>query len=132
RVGFGGARPFEEGRSRLGAWLADGLHGDMGYLATGEDRADASALLASVKTLVSVALPYAGRPVPLKRARDGEALVGIVARYAVGADYHRVLKDKLEALAHTCESVLGRRIAWRACVDTAPLLEREAAARTGL
>src|SRR5262245_29342871 len=110
RVGFGDARPFEDGRGRLGAWLAEGFHGEMGYLAAGEDRADASALLATVKTLVSVALPYAGRPVALRRAQDGDTLVGIVARYAVGADYHRVLKDKLEALAQAFESVLGRPV----------------------
>jgi epoxyqueuosine reductase len=132
RVGFTDAAPFDDARRRLAEWLAAGRHGDMGYLATSGDRADPTALLSSAKTIVSVALPYSGRPTPLRRSREGEPLVGVIARYAVGADYHRVLKDKLESLARTIEGSLGRPIAFRACVDTAPILEREAAARAGL
>jgi epoxyqueuosine reductase len=133
RVGFATAEPFDAGRTRLQAWLAAGFHGNMAYLAADDDRADPGALLAGVKTIVSLALPYGGAPVALRRNREAdEPLVGKVARYAVGNDYHRVLKDKLATLADECSRIIGRPVSSRACVDTAPLLEREAAARAGI
>src|SRR4029077_12800269 len=54
------------------------------------------------------------------------------ARYARGADYHVLLKDRLRELGKRIGTATGRSIAWRACVDTAPLLEREAAQAAGL
>ncbi|HVU05177.1 MAG TPA: tRNA epoxyqueuosine(34) reductase QueG [Polyangiaceae bacterium] len=132
RVGFTDATPLHDARGRLEAWLAAGRQGDLAYLATGDDRADPRALLATARTVVSVALPYAGRPVALRRSAGGPPLVGIVARYAVGADYHRVLKDKLELLRAGLAEELGSPVAARACVDSAPLLERAAAERAGV
>jgi epoxyqueuosine reductase len=133
RVGFAAAEPFDAARVRLRAWLEAGFEGDMAYLGEGEDRADPQALLPGVKTIVSVALPYGGAPVALRRSRDrDEPLVGKVARYAVGDDYHRVLKDKLALLADACSRIVGRPVSSRSCVDTAPLLERDAAARAGI
>jgi epoxyqueuosine reductase len=64
-----------------------------------------------------------GAPVPL---------TGLVARYARGADYHRVLRERLRQLADACAALSGRAILARTCVDTAPLLEREAARRAGI
>jgi epoxyqueuosine reductase len=133
RVGFATVEPFDDARPRLQAWLAAGFQGDMSYLDGANDRSAPEALLPGVKTVVCVALPYAGIPIALRRSRDAAApLVGIVARYAVGDDYHRVLKDKLVALANECSRIVGRPVSSRACVDTAPLLEREAAARSGI
>jgi epoxyqueuosine reductase len=133
RVGFTPIAPFTEAKHHLRDWLGAGHQGALGYLSAPEDRGDPLALLPAAKTLVAVALPYTGGPLPLRRSRDAAApLVGTVARYAVGADYHRVLKDKLGELAAACSRIVGREIAWRACVDTAPLLEREAARRAGI
>jgi epoxyqueuosine reductase len=135
RVGFARAEPFEGARTALNDWLEAGRHGGMTYLAGAEDRADPRQLLGSARTIVSVALPYDGtRPtVPLRRSRDDvRSLVGTVARYARGADYHRVLKDKLYELARATARIAGGPVACRVCVDTAPLLEREAARRAGI
>lgn len=133
RVGFASAEPFEAARTRLRAWLAAGFQGSMAYLEEDADRADPRALLPGVQTIVSVALPYGGAPAALRRNREtDEPLIGKVARYAVGNDYHRVLKDKLATLAVECLAIVGRPVSSRACVDTAPLLEREAAARAGI
>jgi epoxyqueuosine reductase len=88
--------------------------------------------LPSARTIIAVALPYGGRPVALRRSRDEGVLTGRVAAYAGGADYHRVLKDKLFALSRECARIVGHSIESRACVDTAPLLEREAARRAGV
>ena len=133
RVGFAPVTPFDEAASRLRTWLASGYHGELSYLEDGDSRADPRALLPEAKTLVAVALSYAEPPktVPLRADREGPALVGSVARYARGEDYHLVMKEKLAALAERCESIIGRPLATRACVDTAPLLEHEVARRAG-
>jgi epoxyqueuosine reductase len=133
RVGFASAEPFETARPRLAAWLAAGHAGGMDYLAGPDDRTDPRALAPHAKTLLSVALPYERTSVALRRRRDDpRALLGTVARYAVGDDYHRVLKDKLLALEKACDELVGRPVVLRAAVDSAPLLEREAAARAGI
>ncbi len=113
------------------SWLAAGHAGEMAYLASPahlEPRSDLRALLASARSLVVVALAY-GRtdPVPAERL-----LRGRIARYARGEDYHLVMRDRLVALADRLAQQLGRPVASRPCVDSAPVLEREWAERGGL
>jgi epoxyqueuosine reductase len=116
-------------------WLARGYHGEMGYMARPDHvrgRRDPASLLEGARTLVAVALAH--HP----GARRGEDIVpadrlrGEIARYARGADYHRVMKDKLRALADRIAEASGGAAAARPCVDTAPILERDAAERAGL
>jgi len=131
RVGFTPVGAFE--RHRFYAdWIARGYAGEMSYLARdAEVRRDPRALLASARTLVTVALSYAhpdGPDVPA----DALGPRGRIARYARGADYHTLLKRKLVALATALEGALGRKLAAVPCVDTKPLLEREAAQAGGL
>jgi len=132
RTGFARAEPFDDARAALSGWLERGYEGGLAYLRSGDDRADPRALLPSARTIIAVALPYGGRPVALRRGRDESPLTARIAGYAVGADYHRVLKDKLYALSRACASIVGHPIESRVCVDTAPLLEREAARRAGI
>ena len=112
------------------SWLAAGRAGDMTYLATAahtESRADVRELLATAQALVVVALAYhRDDPVPVGR------LTGKIARYARGEDYHLVLRDKLVALANRLADTLGRPVASRPCIDSAPIHEREWAERGGL
>lgn len=130
RVGFCPIEPFAEATLALERWLAQGHHGEMAYL-TGGSRGAPSELLPGAKTLVVVALAYdRGAPTPpVARPLPPTALV---ARYARGADYHRVMKERLRQLADRCAELSGRAIIARPCVDTAPLLEREAARRAGV
>ena len=113
------------------SWLAAGNAGEMAYLSTPEHtsaRADLRALLDSARSLVVVALAY-DRADPIPPA----ALVrGRIARYARGEDYHLVMRDRLVALADRLAAELGRPVASRPCVDSAPVLEREWAERGGL
>jgi epoxyqueuosine reductase len=134
RVGFAPPDRFGDAAERLGRWLARGYHGELGYLAGPEDRADPAALLEGIKTIVVVALSYApeATPTPLRKDKDGPALVGTIARYARGEDYHLVMKQKLEALREECSRLVGRPVRARVCVDTAPLLEHEAARLAGI
>jgi epoxyqueuosine reductase len=113
------------------SWLAAGRAGEMAYLATPEHtsrRADLRALLDTAAALIVVALAHdRGEPVPPDRL-----LRGRIARYARGEDYHLVLRDKLVALADRLARALGRPVAGRPCVDSAPIHEREWAERGGL
>lgn len=113
------------------SWLAAGHAGEMAYLATPEHRTqreDLRTLLGGARALVVVALAYAKHDpvVPVGRLR------GRIARYARGEDYHLVMRDKLVDLADRLAALLGRPVASRPCVDSAPVLEREWAERGGL
>ena len=131
RVGFAPVERFAAAEARVSRWLDARFHGDMAYLES-PSRGDAARLLASAKTIIAVALPYAGAADPPPLDGEPRRLTGFVARYARGADYHSVIKLKLRELADECAKLVGRAVLARPCVDTAPLLEREAAERAGL
>jgi len=116
---------------RFAAWLAADLAGDMTYLARdSEARRDPRHLLESARSVVAVALSYLHpEPGPVE---GGDGLRGQIARYARAEDYHLVLKRRLGALAERIQAGLGREVAYRVCVDSAPLLERALGARAGL
>ena len=119
------------------SWLSAGHAGEMAYLAQPEhvaQRGDLRTMLESARSLVVVALAYDRRdPEPPARGPDAPiALRGRIARYARGEDYHLVMRDKLVALGNALASKLGRPVATRPCVDSAPVLEREWAERAGL
>lgn len=109
----------------------------MGYLAGESPRGDPDTLLPGAKSIIVVALPYqaplpepaTNTPAEFRSSTDTE---GKVAAYARGHDYHGVLKAKLNDLARAIETLSERPIRSRVCVDTAPLLEREAATRAGV
>ena len=108
-------------------WIAEGRHGTMGWMAEHVDvRSDARRLLEGARSIICVLDRYAdGRP------DDREAGWGRVARYARGRDYHVVMKKRLHAVCDELAAAAPDH-EFRACVDTAPLLEREVAARAGL
>lgn len=117
------------------AWLAAGMHGEMTYMAADahvQARGDLCQLLAGARTAVVVALAYA-RPGAMP-ANDGDArpVRGRVAGYARGRDYHVVLKERLWLLADAIAAGVGREVAARPCVDSAPVLERDLAEAAGL
>ena len=121
------------------AWLAAGHHGGMGYLARPdavEKRLDPGAAWPELRSAVVAAYPYAGRSAEGEEGDDGAAADparGVIARYARGRDYHRVLRRKLLRLRDWLAAESGRPLpAARAYVDTGPVLERELAQRAGL
>ena len=128
-VGITDVRPSENAAFYL-AWLAAGRHGAMAYL----EREDAvrrrlrpDLALPELKSAIVVADDYVATPA------DHDPSRGIIARYARGRDYHRVLKKKLLRLLRAIEAEVGRELpAARAYVDTGPVLERELARRAGL
>lgn len=122
-VGVTDARRSEH-ESHVRAWLADGKQGEMAYLERNlEVRLEPGRLLEGCRSIICVADAYADDVEPTEAGR--------VARYAAGRDYHKVLKKKLHELADRLREVYPEA-EFRACVDTAPLLEREHAVRAGL
>ena len=126
-VGFTPAIEFVQARDALNDWLAARLNGTMTYL-EGGPRSDARDLFGRGLTLVAVAAQYQSEPASSHRL----PLLGQVARYAHGSDYHGALRHALAALGQIIADQSGRTITARACVDTAPLLERDAARRAGV
>lgn len=112
-------------------WLAAGMHGEMAYMEeTRQVRSDPENLLPGCRSVVVVAMSYRtskGDSLSYS-AKDGRAWV---SRYAWGRDYHRLFKKRLVRLGRWL-ALRRPGAAWRACVDTAPILEREWAARAGL
>jgi epoxyqueuosine reductase len=122
-----------DGFEHLADWLAHGFAGEMGYMQRHSDaRRHPNAVLPNVRSILMVAMSYAPSRVP-QSAQDEvhTTLHGQVARYATGADYHDVLRGKLnELLAWVKAQKPG--VEGRGVVDTAPLLERDFARRAGL
>jgi epoxyqueuosine reductase len=119
--------------ARYRAWLAQGYHGGMGYLARPDAvarRADPARILPGARYLIVVGLNYHTRPLP-PALRDDPAR-GLIASYAWGDDYHDLMLPRLEQLAAALEVQTGEPVAHRAYVDTGPLLERDLAAAAGL
>jgi len=118
---------------RYRAWLKAGYHGEMAYLVRAEavaKRGDLTRVLPGVRSVVAVGINYHTAPLPAE-LRDDPAR-GIVASYAWGEDYHDVLTPRLHQLGAFVEAETGRPVAYRAYVDTGPLLEREIATCAGL
>lgn len=115
------------------AWLEKDYHGQMAYLARPDAvarRGDLARTLSGVRSVVTVGINYHTAPLPAKLRDDPSR--GIIASYAWGDDYHDALTPRLRRLGAFAEAETGSPVAYRAYVDTGPLLEREIAARAGL
>jgi epoxyqueuosine reductase len=127
-AGVCGAGPDSTEAARLREWLEAGKHGSMGYMAEqAAARLDPGRVLPGARSVVMVADQYARRG----EADEPRPGTGRIARYARGRDYHLVMKKRL----HEVCDALAERFAgesFRAFVDTAPVLERQHAARAGL
>lgn len=118
--------------AHLRDWLGEGRHGEMAYLARPdavERRADLASTLESVRSVLVVADEYYQQDVS---GVPTDPSLGVIARYARGRDYHKVVEGKLRDLLRWLETRVGGGVAARAYVDTGPLLERDLARRAGL
>ncbi len=120
---------------RLRGWLEEGRQGEMDYMKRQPDhRADPSHLLPGAQTALVVGLPYLPKPGPDWRA-DEELALGtpsraVISVYARGRDYHKVLRGRLGQLAEFMAQTWQRPVSdFRACVDSAPLMEVALAAK---
>lgn len=114
-------------------WLEAGHHGEMEYLRRTRDmRIDATKLLEGARTVVVVADNYRQPASAHSVPADADGLRGRIARYAWGCDYHQVMRKKLHRLADAMRAAVAEPFQVRCCVDTAPIIEREAAVAAGL
>ncbi len=131
-LGVADARPSDADRAAFfRGWIADGKHGEMAYLAEHlEMRLDVEKLLPAARSVIVVAEAY-GNTAARMPAEPSAGLKGKVARYAWGRDYHKVMKRKLHRLCDALREAYPDET-FLATVDTAPIHEREHAARAGL
>jgi epoxyqueuosine reductase len=127
-AGIAAATPADS-FDRLQDWLDRGFAGEMGYMHRhAKARRHPFSILPDVRSVVMVGMNYSPESTP---ERPAAGPTGRVARYARGADYHNVLRERLnQLLAWTQGEVPGCH--GRGVVDTAPLLERDFARRAGL
>lgn len=122
---------------RLDAWLAQGRHGEMDYMARHAHlRVDPSQLLPRAARVISARIDYRPRGddaqwVEREQRRLGDGDAAVVSIYARGRDYHKVLRDRLGKLAARIEREIGP-FGYRVCTDTAPVFEIEFARKAGL
>ena len=116
---------------RLQQWLDDGFHGEMGYMADhGDKRYTPRSLVDGTRRVISVRLDY--RPEPDSPARVlTNPEKAYITRYAVGRDYHKLMRKRLATLAKKIDEAVDG-YDYRAFVDSAPVLERALAQRAGL
>jgi epoxyqueuosine reductase len=118
-----------EAAPRLAAFLEDGYHGTMDWLAgEAERRSDPRALWPEVRSVIMLGLNYGPDRDPL--ATLGLKDRATISVYAGNRDYHQLIKGRLKGIANRLESRAGARV--KVFVDTAPLMEKPLAAAAGI
>ncbi|MDY6815110.1 MAG: tRNA epoxyqueuosine(34) reductase QueG [Pseudomonadota bacterium] len=116
---------------RLQAWLAEGYQGEMEYMGHhGDKRSTPTSLVPGTVRVISLRMDYLPAPDNPKQAlTDRET--AYVTRYALGRDYHKLMRKRLATLAKWIDEAVSG-FEYRAFVDSAPVLERAMAQRAGL
>lgn len=123
--GISKAAFLEEEAPRLEKWLNKQMHGEMSYMANHFDkRLDPTKLVEGSKSVVSLLLNY----YPSEQQNPESYKI---SKYAYGRDYHFVIKDKLKELLAAIQTEIGE-VSGRAFVDSAPVLDKAWAAKSGL
>lgn len=129
RAGIAPAQPSSY-REYLRKWLDEGQAGTMNYLYNRfDERTDPAVYFPGAQSIICIAMNY---HVPLRpTAEDSTGPNGRIARYALGEDYHELMKKRLHQLADWIRTQCPDAQT-RAAVDTAPVMEKELAARAGI
>jgi epoxyqueuosine reductase len=128
-VGFAAAETSAQAREGLARFLAEGHHGDMGWMAdTAERRASPKSMWAQARSAIVLAANYGPAHDPL--ADLDRKTTGTISVYARHKDYHDLLKKRLKALGRWLVATRGGDC--KVFVDTAPLLEKPLAQAAGL
>lgn len=123
--GIAKAVKLDDDASRLESWLNKGMHGSMHYMEKYFDlRINPALLVPNAKSVITLMLNY----FPAEKQREGAPAI---AKYAYGRDYHEVIKEKLNRFLEIINKNIGN-VNGRGFVDSAPVLERSWAQRSGL
>ncbi|MEE4198638.1 MAG: tRNA epoxyqueuosine(34) reductase QueG [Bacteroidales bacterium] len=124
-IGFSRAEFLEKESRQLKRWLDNGFHGNMQYMENHfEKRVDPTKLVEGAKSVISVLYNY----YPNHRQREDTYQI---SKYAYGRDYHDVVKEKLFLLFEFIRTTFGK-VDGRVFVDSAPVMDKVWAARSGL
>jgi epoxyqueuosine reductase len=120
-----------EAEAHLERWLEQGYHGEMAFMQRhGRKRTRPEQLVEGTLRIVSARMDYLPEePDPAAILRDPAA--AFVSRYALGRDYHKLLRRRLQQLADRIETAAGP-FGYRVFVDSAPVMEKAIAAKAGL
>ncbi len=117
-----------DAENRLGAWLGRGWHGEMDYMARhGALRARPAALVPGTVRVISCRMDY----LPDAPPASDDPGHAVIARYARGRDYHKVLRARLQRLCDRVEEEAGP-FGYRVFADSAPVMEVELARKAGI
>lgn len=122
---------LSQAEARLREWLERGFHGSMAYMVRhGATRARPAELVPGTVRVIAARMNY------LPKARDAREVLAegeraFVARYALGRDYHKVLRARLQQLADRIAGAVGP-FGYRVFTDSAPVMEVELATQAGL
>ncbi len=123
--GIARAQKLDDDARKLEAWLKGGYHGGMQYMENYFDlRIDPTQLVPGAKSVITLLKNY----YPQQQANTGDFKL---SKYAYGTDYHNVIKDALKAMMAELQDKVGQ-FSGRGFVDSAPVLERSWATRSGL
>ncbi|WP_386083182.1 tRNA epoxyqueuosine(34) reductase QueG [Vreelandella sp. F11] len=117
--------------AHLDAWLEEGYHGEMGFMSKhGTKRTRPAELEPGTQRIISVRMDYLPAEVESTKVL-GQPNRAYVSRYALGRDYHKLIRKRLALLAKKIEQEVGE-FGYRAFVDSAPVMERALAQKAGL
>lgn len=124
---------LESAEQHLNNWLESGYHGDMDYMARhGIKRSRPAELEPGTRSVITLRMDYLP---PLNTADSWEVIhnpaAGFISRYALGRDYHKVLRKRIQQLAKRIEEQIGP-FGYRVYTDSAPVMEKPLAQKAGL
>lgn len=123
---------LKEHEVHLNNWLDNGHHGEMHYMQRhGTKRSRPEELIEGTVSVISVRLDYAPQDISEAETALERRDIAYISRYALGRDYHKVIRKKLESLAKKIQEKIGR-LGYRVFTDSAPVLEKALAEKAGL
>lgn len=132
QVGITDGAGLAEDEAHLLSWLRQGRHGEMDYMARhGLKRSRPEALVAGSVSVISVRMDYLPPSSRHPRQVLNRPGLAYISRYALGRDYHKLMRRRLRKLARKIEARVGP-FGYRCLVDSAPVLEKALARNAGL
>jgi len=123
---------LQQAEQRLQHWIAQGYHANMDYMHKhGLKRSRPALLQPETVSIISVRMDYLPEAQESIENTLNNPVAGFISRYALGRDYHKVLRKRLQKLAQRIEQEIGI-FGYRAFVDSAPVLEKAIAEKAGL
>ena len=123
---------LSQAEAHLDNWLANGFHGEMDYMQRhGHKRSRPPLLHPGTRRVISVRMDYLPEPDSAMTKALEKPLTAYISRYALGRDYHKLMRNRLQKLADRIHAEIGD-FGYRAFVDSAPVLEKALAEKAGL